>query len=308
MTSGTLENNLLNSLERHSSRRMNAKWLERAKRDPRSRFLLVFRDMFLAEGNLESGNPKPTFLEGQVLDSIAEGLPLTQESIYLGDYDEVALFAIGIDETLASALTREDFASKREFVDLRSNLPLMNAMEANMVALARFLVRWNRRNQFCGVCGAKTEKMQDGHARKCGDAGCGEEFYASMDPAVIVLVTHGEKALLGRARNWRSGLYSTLAGFVEPGETLEEAVRREIWEESGIRVGEVTYQASQPWLFPASLMLGFTAKALNEEIEMDAQEMDDVRWFTREELLASPETFPSSASIAFQLIRSWLDS
>ena len=136
--------------------------------------------------------------------------------------------------------------------------------------------------------------------------GCGEEFYASMDPAVIVLVTSGDRCLLGRAHNWRSGLYSTLAGFVEPGETLEQAVKREILEESGIEVEDIHYQASQSWLFPASLMLGFTAKAIHTEIHMDPHEMQDVRWFTREALLESPDQFPSSASIAYHLIRTWL--
>lgn len=307
MNSDSCVVDLFGPLERHSLRRADAKWLHETKQNPESRFVVIHEDRFLASIPVKSDECsfQPLFLHGKTLRRGVEDSLNLSESIYLGDRAGTAFFALSVSKAVASQLI-EVFGSQWDFVDLRSHLPVMRETDANVVALGRFLLNWNRRNRYCGVCGAKTEKLQDGHARKCVGESCGEEFYASMDPAIIVLVRHGDRALLGRAKNWRSGLYSTLAGFVEPGETLEQAVRREVFEESGIRVSDVTYQSSQPWLFPASLMLGFTALATNDEITMDPDEMDDVKWFTREALLANPEAFPSKASIAHRLIQSWL--
>jgi len=294
------------NLEFHSDRRSDSAWLLEAKENPNTRFVLIHKGLFLAEKNATSGIPETFSFEGSFLrEKLGNSISLGS-ACYLGSCGKVDYFALEIGDVSAGQFQKiED--SKLSFVDLRPSLPVMDAGAANIVALGKFLVFWNRRNQFCGVCGNPTHKLQDGHVLKCTSPDCGEEFYASMDPAVIVLVTSGNKALLGRARNWRSGLYSTLAGFVEPGETLEAAVQREVFEESGIEVCNVCYQASQPWLFPASLMLGFTAKAVHENIQIDPNEMDDVRWFTRDELRASPDSFPSKASIAFRLITSWLD-
>lgn len=128
-----------------------------------------------------------------------------------------------------------------------------------------------------------------------------------MDPAVIVLVSSKERCLLGRKKIWSEGMYSTIAGFVEPGETVEDAVAREVWEETGVHIEKVAYQHSQPWLFPSSLMLGFTAIAKDEEITIDKNELEDAGWFTRNEIKSDPRILPYKVSIAYKLITEWLN-
>jgi NAD+ diphosphatase len=140
----------------------------------------------------------------------------------------------------------------------------------------------------------------------CQRTGCGTEFFPRVDPAVIVLVTDGDRALLGRQPGWPAGRYSTIAGFVEPGESLEDAVRREVLEETGIETGAASYQSSQPWPFPRSLMLGFRAEALSSEIRLGDRELEDARWFHRDELRGG-SMMPFPQSIAYRLIQEWLN-
>src|SRR5262249_47246584 len=139
------------------------------------------------------------------------------------------------------------------------------------------------------VCGSATESVDAGHVRRCSNAACATQHFPRTDPAVIMLVTDGDRALLGRQRSWPAGQHSTLAGFVEPGESLEDAVAREVFEETGIRVAEVRYHSSQPWPFPSSIMLGFTAKALTTEITIDPDEIEAAAWFDRRFLLNPPD-------------------
>ena len=159
----------------------------------------------------------------------------------------------------------------------------MRGPEAALLAYARGLMYWHRRHRFCGVCGAATDSRGGGHVRRCRNADEPHEHFPRTDPAVIMLVTHddlegrGPAALLGRQSRWPDGMYSTLAGFVEPGESLEEAVAREVREETGVAVADVRYQASQPWPFPSSLMLGFRARAVTTGIDVDQRELQDAR-------------------------------
>src|SRR5262249_4560440 len=154
----------------------------------------------------------------------------------------------------------------------------------SLLAYARGLMHWHARHGFCGVCGSRTESASAGHVRKCTNPDCGASHFPRTDPAVIMLVHDGDKALLGRQKVWPQGMYSTLAGFVEPGESLEETVRREVYEETGIAVGEVVYHSSQPWPFPASLMIGFHAEARSRTINRVDSELEDAGWFSRAEL------------------------
>jgi NAD+ diphosphatase len=168
---------------------------------------------------------------------------------------------------------------------------------------------WHARHRFCGVCGAPTESVEAGHVRRCTSPACGASHFPRTDPAVIMLVHDGDRALLGRQKIWPPGMYSTLAGFVEPGESLEETVAREVFEESGIRVAEVRYHSSQPWPFPASLMIGFHAAAASREIRMDQSELEDCGWFSRAELRdfgRQGKALPRADSIARRLIEDWL--
>ncbi|MEM9436647.1 MAG: NAD(+) diphosphatase [Pseudomonadota bacterium] len=169
------------------------------------------------------------------------------------------------------------------FTELRGAMTRLTARDAELAATARGLFEWHRTHGFCARCGERSEMAMRGWQRNC--PACGRHHFPRTDPVVIMLVLHGNSVLVGRSPGWPPGMYSLLAGFVEPGETLEAAVRREVYEEAGIRIGEVGYLASQPWPFPASLMFGCIAQATSTEITLDPVELDDARWVTREEMV-----------------------
>jgi NAD+ diphosphatase len=161
---------------------------------------------------------------------------------------------------------------------------------------------------FCGICGSSAHSAAAGNSRVCANKDCGREIFPRVDPAIIVLVANGESCLLGRQATWPEGRYSTIAGFVEPGESLEDAVRREVYEETNVHVGKVSYHSSQPWPFPSSLMLGFVAEATSKEIVLNDGELEDARWFTREELVSDFPKLPFHISIARRLVDHWIET
>ena len=195
-------------------------------------------------------------------------------------------------------------------VSIRVLAPQLDPDELSLAVHAVAIARWLASTPFCPRCGSRTEVQQAGHLRHCPE--CGASHFPRTDPAVIMLITDDQdRALLGRNPAWPEGRFSTLAGFVEPGESLEDAVRREVFEEVGVTVGEVTYGASQPWPFPASLMLGFFGKATATDITVDQQEIAEAAWITRDELVAYGEAGtlllpPSGVSISSWLIETWL--
>jgi NAD+ diphosphatase len=190
--------------------------------------------------------------------------------------------------------------------ELRSVIALLPEDEAQLLVYARALIVWRARHRHCGVCGAPTEARSAGHVLACTANHCGAEFFPRIDPAVIVLVTDDGHALLGRQASWAPGRYSALAGFVEVGESLEEAVAREVAEETGTVVTEVSYFGSQPWPFPASLMLAYRARARRAAVQLDG-ELEDARWFKVDELRSAEEkALPPPYTIARQLIEAWL--
>lgn len=231
------------------------------------------------------------------------GLDLEQVS-YLGRSPSGAVFCIALDEGASLAGTPE----AARYIDLRAAAAQLPAGEAALAAFARSLLHWQSRKRHCGRCGAPARLAAGGHRARCTDEGCAQEYFPRTDPAVIVVVQHGRRCLLGRQSSWPARRYSALAGFVEPGETLEDAVRREVQEETGVRVGACRYVGSQPWPFPASLMLGFLAQARSEAIAVGA-ELEDARWFdadTLPEQIERGEVLLSPAiSIAFHLIDHW---
>lgn len=179
---------------------------------------------------------------------------------------------------------------------------------AQIVAQARSLIDWHARHRFCAACGGPTDVRKAGYSRVCES--CGAEHFPRTDPVVIMLALRGDKALLGRGVNFPPGLMSALAGFVEPGENLEEAVARELFEEAGVRVGRVRYVASQPWPFPSSLMIGAFAEAESFDLDLDHEEIAEARWFTRDEVHAAlagqgPFSAPQPLAIANTLLRTW---
>ena len=236
----------------------------------------------------------------------------------LGLDGEVPVFAVDLP---ADALRRvPELADAGEFVDLRRAGWVVSEQDASMLAYARAMMGWHRRHRFCSVCGSPAESQRAGHVRRCCNPACAAESYPRTDPVVIMLVTRPAtterraRALLGRHGRLPRGAYSILAGFVEPGESLEDAVAREVCEETGVRVRDVRYAAAQPWPFPYSMMIGFTADAETEDIVIDPEELEDAQWFTAAELATFGEwqddsaTFrlPRKDSIARALLDAWI--
>jgi NAD+ diphosphatase len=192
------------------------------------------------------------------------------------------------------------------FEELRPLSPMLDAEEAGLLACARALSIWRARHHHCGVCGAPTVPVQAGHVLRCSNPGCASEFFPRIDPAIIVLVSDGERALLGRQASWPPRRFSTIAGFVEPGESLEDAVVREVAEETGVAVTNVRYDSSQPWPFPSSVMLGFFASAAPGSPVRVTGELEDAGWFTREQVTSGEVLAPPTQSISWRLIETWL--
>lgn len=197
-----------------------------------------------------------------------------------------------------------------EWIGLRQAGARLDAFDAGLFAYASALAHWQAVTRFCCSCGEPLEWVSAGHRARCTGAACGQWHFPRTDPAIIVIVEHAGACLLGRQAGWPEGRYSTLAGFVEPGETLEAAVRREVSEEAGVDVDACRYHSSQPWPFPASLMLGFTATARRREITLRDGELEDARWFTPEEIVTGirdGSLLPSSrVSVAWRLLADWL--
>jgi NAD+ diphosphatase len=224
------------------------------------------------------------------------------EPILLGEFAGTIAFAVELSTPEPPAL-----AAGAEFVDLRLAAGLLDAREAGLLAYARAMVTWRAQHRFCGACGSELVAERAGHQMRCPREGCGAQWFPRLDPAIIVLVEHEGRALLGRQAAWPAGRYSTLAGFVEPGESLEDAVRREVLEETGVRVGAMTYHSSQPWPFPSSIMIGFHASAQTSDIALGDDELEDARWFSREEIAAGAAGLPPMQSVSWRLIEQWYD-
>ena len=223
------------------------------------------------------------------------------ETVFLGFFNDRPAFAMPVPGTLEAP-----FDAAESFHDLRYLGSVLPADESNLAAHAIALINWHRFQRYCGKCGAATRNESGGNTRLCENQNCSARIFPRVDPAIIVLVSRGDQCLLGRQSNWPEGRYSTIAGFVEPGESLEDSVRREVCEETNIRVGSVHYHSSQPWPFPSSLMLGFTASAESDVIQLNDGELEDARWFSRKELRSGFPKLPYRLSIARRLVDNWL--
>ncbi|MBI1778478.1 MAG: NAD(+) diphosphatase [Proteobacteria bacterium] len=290
-------------LDRAAHLREAANWLEAALARQGTRLVPVWQSRNLIQAAAEI--PQAALLPA------AEAADLLSEAgavALLGNLDEVAHLAVDLSH-LAEAEAQRRAERWGEWLDLRRVGPVIDRRHGSLLAYARGLMHWHARHGFCGVCGSPTESASAGHVRKCRNPACGASHFPRTDPAVIMLVHDGERALLGRQKIWPKGMYSTLAGFVEPGESLEETVAREVFEESGIRVKDVVYHSSQPWPFPASLMVGFHATAASRAIDLNVSELEDAAWFTRAEMRAFADqgkSLPRLDSIARQLVEDWL--
>jgi NAD+ diphosphatase len=286
------------SLDRGGGRRADPAWIAALEENPDRRVIPLWRDECLVAG----GQP--------VVLPMAATPPGPGELVFLGLAADGPVFAADLSE-----LEREgalELAGADDSADVRSLIGSLSRAEAGLLAYARGLLHWQRRQRFCGCCSGKCEPRDGGHLRVCAD--CGTLHFPKIEPAIIVLVElPGEprRCLLGRHQGAAPGRFSTLAGFIEVGESLEDAVRREVAEEAGVDVGAVHYQGSQAWPFPAGLMIGFRAVANSPDIAVDGVEVIDARWFNAAELrtrIADAGTVPPYRpdSIGRMLIESWL--
>ena len=277
-------------VDRSGHLRGDAAWIRDTLTAAQTRFVPVWRGKCLVTGE----TPHIAMLDHRQVDAFIS----SSESIFLGMFDDKPAFAF--------EMTTEDppFDGAGEFHDLRYLGTILPAAEANLVAHAIALVNWHHKQLFCSTCGAPAIADPGGNTRRC--TSCDQQYFPRVDPAIIVLVADEDRALLGRQPSWPEGRYSTIAGFVEPGESLEDAVRREVLEETNIRVGEVRYHSSQPWPFPSSLMLGFTAIATSTDIQLNDGELEDAQWFTRKECRSGFPKLPFRLSIARRLVDDWL--
>ncbi len=243
--------------------------------------------------------------------------------IFLGREDGAPVFAADLSGWTPQGLdpsTLDGFLDPSEqqhpalpdahFAELRAIMTRLTARDAELAATAKAVMGWHETHRFCARCGAESKLAMGGWQRDC--AACGGHHFPRTDPVVIMLITHGNSVLVGRSPGWPDGMYSLLAGFVEPGETIEAAVRREVFEESGVRVGAVTYLSSQPWPFPASLMFGCAGVALTTDLNIDPLEIEDALWVTREDMALAfsgehPKILPArKGAIAHFLLEAWL--
>ena len=313
------------SLDRAAELRGDSAALAALAQAPESRAIALWRGKPLVADTAPGETGRP----GAALVRLPMDHPIRAEAagtppILLGREDGAAVFAHDLsawtpgtvdNAALNSFLDRSEqhhpsLPPTHRFRELRAVMTALDPRDAELAATARALFLWHRSHRFCARCGAENTVSQAGWQADCPS--CGAHHFPRTDPVVIMLITHGNSVLLGRSHGWPEGMYSLLAGFVEPGETVEAAVRREVWEEAGVRVGPVSYLASQPWPFPASLMLGCHGEATSHEITIDPVEIEEALWVTREEMLAvmarqHPRILPPRhGAIAGFLLRNWL--
>ncbi len=287
-------------LDKAGSRRTDEAWIAEQLTAPRTLFVPVWRGRTFMR-TAEDGSVNAVMIASQ---RVSRFLPHSMWA-FLGLMNEQPVFTIDVSAFDDPLLGESE--SDGILQDLRRVGGSVAPPDAAIMAHARGLMHWRNRHRFCGVCGAVCNPSSAGHVMIC--QGCGTHHFPRTDPAVIMLVTQGDRALLGQPNMLRAmRVFTTLAGFVEPGESLEEAVAREVFEETGVRAIRARYHSSQPWPFPASIMLGFHAEALTHEIVTDTTELVEARWFTRDEL-RRPDGFilPPDFSIARRLIDEWLD-
>ncbi|HEV7491887.1 MAG TPA: NAD(+) diphosphatase [Rhodanobacteraceae bacterium] len=286
-------------LDRNAEQRDDVDWIAAQLADPRARFVLLG-----AEGHALAQRDVDALRVIAAAERTAL-LPTAMPS-YLGADEAGPFFALSAESKDAARIAAE---LGGDFIDLRSAGVRLKAFEAGLFAYARGLSHWQSRTRFCSVCGAPVVVVTAGHRARCTNPDCAIEHFPRVDPAMIVIVSYGDACLLGRQATWPERRYSTLAGFVEPGESLEDTVRREVFEEAGVRVGECAYHSSQPWPFPASLMVGFTAEALDPTIRLGG-ELAEARWFTADDIVTglAERTLGLSppVSVSFRLIEHWM--
>ena len=295
-----------NPVDRGEIVRRDDKWITDKSKDSTSKFLPLLDLNILVSKSADDGL-------GWLGASDLARLGVDSTPIFLGLLDNTAHFTVDISgqEPAVSVLSE---GNGFRFVDARSVTDMLSPADSGIVAQARAQINWHNVNGYCAICGGATLMGRGGQVRKCSK--CEKENYPRTDPVIIVVVSDGNRCLLGQSRRGRlnrTNTYSALAGFVDQGESIEEAVAREVMEEAGIQVGNVSYHSSQPWPFPSSLMIGCHADAVTTDINFDADEMNDVRWFSRDEVASALQgknenlAVPQPIAIAHHLITAWIN-
>lgn len=294
-----------NPLDRASDRRSDKAWIARQLASPDTLVIALWNGQPLVEPAKACG-VQIAYLPAKLADELAGG---AERLLFLGLWKNAAVFAVDLEGTIDP--TEGALQGMGSFEELRRIALALPAPEAAIAATAKAVFEWRRRHQHCAVCGEATEAVDGGWKRQC--PACEAEHFPRTDPVVIMLPYHGERCMLGRQEAWPKGMFSALAGFLEPGESIEEACARELAEEAGLRARKVRYHSTQPWPYPNSLMIGLIAEVEDDEGAPDQTELSEVRWFTRDEartLLAGKieGTFaPQPLAIAHQLIKAWIE-
>jgi NAD+ diphosphatase len=296
-----------NPLDRASEKRTDAEWLIAQRRDPHSLILPLWRlQPFLLGPEKSDAPPEACFLHPGLCESLAAP---DAPCVLLGLDNGTAVFALDISAARDPA-NEGVLAGLGHFRDMRAAAMVLGAKDTAICGQAKAMIDWNNRHGFCPNCGQPTVMQDAGYRRHCN--GCGADHFPRTDPVVIMLATHGDACLVGRGKQFPKGMFSALAGFVEPGETIEEAVRRELHEEAGVKTGKVTYHATQPWPFPSSLMIGCFAEAESRDIVVDHNELAEAFWLERpklQALIAGERVdglwIPPGIAIARHLLEAW---
>lgn len=290
-------------VDRAARRRQDERWVRERLYEPSTRFVAIRDSRVLVS---DESLPRPILLRLQDAEPLLRG---EEPPVLLGETTGRTYFAVAVTEREGAVPPP---ARRGEFCSLRKVAAMLEKGEAGLLAYAKAMITWHQRNRYCGECGSATRSTHGGHLRVCMNEQCGRHHFPRTDPAIIVRVTHGNRCLLGRQPGWPEGFYSIIAGFVEPGENLEAAVAREVREETGVQITDVRYYSSQPWPFPSSLMLGFTARATDPAIRLHDGELEDARWLSRRSILNKLRQgalqLPSEISISHRLIEDWFDA
>jgi NAD+ diphosphatase len=299
-----------NPLDRASDRRAKPEWIAKQLASPDSLGLALWNGRPLVEPSPktegEDGDLQIAYLPAKLVGELAGG---PERLLFMGLWKETAVFAVDIED--AADPSDGPLQGLGKFEDLRAVALKLPGPDAAILATAKQMFEWRRRHRHCAVCGQPTQATEGGWKRQC--PACGSEHFPRTDPVVIMLPYHGDRCMLGRQEAWPKGMFSALAGFLEPGESIEEACARELNEEAGLHAVKVRYHSTQPWPYPSSLMIGLIAEVEDEEGCPDQTELSEVRWFTRDEareLIAGKidGTFaPQRLAIAHQLIRAWVE-
>ena len=294
-----------NPLDRASYQRSQADWVAQKVADPESLAMVLWNGKPMVE-NRNGGGSQIAYVRASMAEEMSDA---GERLLFMGLWQETAVFALDMEGQTDPA--DGPLQGLGRFEDLRAVALDLPGADAAMAATAKAMFEWRRRHRYCANCGQPSQPVDGGWKRTC--AACKSEHFPRTDPVVIMLAIRGEQCLLGRQAVWPKGMYSALAGFLEPGESIEEACAREIFEEAGLRTARVRYHSTQPWPYPSSLMIGLMAEVEEGEATPDQTELEEVRWFTRQEAreligAALPGArAPGSMAIAYQLIKAWAE-